>query len=129
MYCLKCGKEIADDAIECPYCNCPTENSDVNLEEVTSQKPNMKELKGRLLATVSLVLGILNLVCAWLVAILGYIYGLIGIVCALLAKSEMKKHGVTDKRVLKSTNIGLITSIISFLFAVINSIIGISIMS
>lgn len=118
MFCLKCGKEIDDASINCPFCGCATENSGIPLDNY-SMDDSRKSADG--LGTVAIALGIIGIVIAWLLAILGYIAGGAGVGVALYAKSKCKDSDKAKK--------GLIISIVALGCSVISSIIGVIIMS
>lgn len=102
MYCSKCGKEIMDEAVVCPGCGCAIKN-DVLPHAVEIRKNNTQ---------VSLILGIVGIIFAWLFALVGHIASIIGIIMGI---KEYKETG-------KMT--GLVVSIIGEVCAIFSSIIG-----
>ena len=118
MFCLKCGKEIDDTAMACPFCGCATENAGIPIDSHVVDD-SLKSADG--LGTVAIAVGAIGAVMAWLLAILGYIAAGAGIALALYAKSKNKES--------KKAKTGLIISIAAFACSIISSIIGIIIMS
>lgn len=118
MFCLKCGKEIDDAALSCPFCGCATENAGIPIDSHVVDD-SLKSADG--LGTVAIALGIIGIVIAWLLAILGYIAAGAGVGVALYAKSKNKSSDKAKK--------GLILSIVAFACSITSSIIGIIIMS
>lgn len=114
MYCLKCGNQIDDSAVNCPICGCATENS-ANGVNSFSVDDSLKQADS--LGKVAMVLGIIGIVIAWLLAILGYIAGGAGVAVAVYAKSKNK--------ISKQAQTGLIVSIAALGCSVVSSIIGI----
>lgn len=103
-FCSKCGKELADDAVFCTECGASTAPAAPAAPAVKSSK-------------ASLVLGIVGIVVAWLFALAGHIVSIIGIV---LGVKEYKNTGNV---------IGLVLSIIGEVCAIINSLLGVIMMS
>lgn len=66
MFCRKCGKEIDDEAMICPFCGCATSNlqSDGNNENIAKEDSSI---------------AILSIVFAAFIPIVGFILGIIGI--------------------------------------------------
>lgn len=117
MFCLKCGKEIDDDAMRCPFCNCPTENAgeaiDTNVIDPTVKSANS-------LGITSIILGGLGILWAWLLAILGWILGGAGLAVSLIGRNKNK--------FVKTCKIGIIVSAIALGCSFISSLIGMLIM-
>ena len=105
IYCSVCGKEILDEAIICPGCGCMVKNSSVQKAVSTSSDSDKK-------TQVSLILGIVGIVFAWLFALVGHITSIIGIVIGI------KEYRETNKMT------GLVLSIIGEVCSVFSSIIG-----
>lgn len=101
MYCSVCGKEIADGAVICTGCGCKVE---------TSANPGFVETKKKSYAP--LILGIVGIVFAWILAIIGHAVSITGIV---LGAKEYKETGKMA---------GLVVSIIGEVCSVLSSIIG-----
>ncbi len=109
-FCSKCGKELDDAAVVCIGCGCavPADNAPAANAEPA---PAVKSSKA------SLVLGIVGIIVAWLFALAGHIVSIIGIVLGI---KEYKNTGNV---------IGLVLSIIGEVCAVINSVLGVIMMS
>ena len=100
MYCSVCGKEISENAVVCTGCGCMIKKS-------ASTQPQTKKK-----TQVSLILGIVGIVFAWLFALVGHITSIIGIVMGI------KEYKETEKMT------GLILSIIGEVCSIFSSIIG-----
>ena len=82
MYCPVCGKEISDEAVVCTGCGCMVQDQNRSNETTineTSKKSN-----------VSLILGLVGIVFAWLFALVGHITSIIGIIIGI---KEYKQTG------------------------------------
>ena len=117
MFCLKCGKEIDDNAMRCPYCNCPTENAGETIGEDVID-PTAKS--AQTLGIVSIVLGGLGIVWAWFFAIFGWGLGGVGLALALVGQNK--------NQYVKTCKIGIILSAVTLGCSLINSLIGIAMM-
>ena len=102
-FCQHCGKEIMDEAVVCTGCGCAVNHSSVN--QSTSTKAEKK-------TSVSLFLGIIGIVFAWLFALVGHITSIIGIILGI------KEYKETEKMT------GLVISIIGEVCSIFSSIIG-----
>ena len=112
MFCLKCGKEISNDAMQCPYCKCPTENA--GSLDISAVDPSLKT--GNTLGIVSSVLGGVGILGGLLIAIVGWILGIAGIILAVIGKSKNSTS--------KACRTGLTLSIITLVVSLINSVLG-----
>ncbi|MBQ2704950.1 MAG: hypothetical protein IJF58_05325 [Clostridia bacterium] len=118
MYCLKCGQQIEDTAMNCPYCGCATENAGVDSLDFVSEE-NAKS--AHTLSMVSIVLGGVGIIIAWLFALFGYIFGGVALAIAFAAKGKNANE--------KKVDIAIIISALTLGCSVLNSIIGMSMMS
>lgn len=109
MFCKHCGREIANEAVICIYCGCSTDNNQ------QTPPPPVQHSGGSSAAPI--VLGIVGIVMAWLLAIIGHITSIIGIV---LGAKEYKATGNVA---------GLVVSIIGEVCSVISSALGVIMMS
>lgn len=100
-FCTHCGKEVNDNAIVCIHCGCAISagNSSISTESKSKSQ-------------ISLILGIIGIVSAWLFALVGHITSIIGIVLGI------KEYKETNRMT------GLILSIIGEVCSVLSSIIG-----
>lgn len=132
MYCLKCGKEIDDDAVKCPYCDCPTENAEESFSvgEVDTSTVSVKKF-----GISSIILGASGVAFAWIFMLVGFmaevalvfvlggffgsIPGGVGLALGFIGKRKDK----TSKVCL----IGIILSAVALFLALICWIIGIAI--
>ena len=116
MYCLNCGREIDDKALNCPYCGTLTENAQA-APAYSNVKP---KVQSSTLAIVSIVIGSIGILMAWLIALLGYIFGGTALTFALVSHNKVPE----DRKWLT----GLILSCITLISAIINSILGMLLM-
>lgn len=105
MYCTVCGKEVVDEATICPNCGCMIEKDGVKAIVSASYETNKK-------TQVSVILGIIGIIFAWLFALIGHIVSIIGIVLGIKDYKESEKMT------------GLILSIIGEACSILSSIIG-----
>lgn len=105
-FCTKCGKEIMDEAVVCVHCGCMV--SDVNSDQ-TVYDANATAKK----AQVSMILGIVGIVSAWLFALGGHICSIVGIVIGIKVYKQTQKTA------------GLVLSIIGEVCSFFSSIIGV----
>ena len=104
MFCSVCGKEVMDEAVICPNCGCMIKKDSI--------KSNGNPFASGKKASVSVILGIIGIVFAWLFALVGHIVSIIGIIFGI------KEYRETEKM------IGLILSIIGEVCSIFSSIIG-----
>jgi len=107
MYCTKCGKNIADEAVICLHCGCATSKAQTIVNDPSM--PTNSERKN----SISLILGIIGIVGAWLFALIGHISSIIGIVIGIKEYKETSQ--IT----------GLALSIVGEICSIISSIIGV----
>lgn len=107
MYCNSCGKEIMSEAVICPHCGCTVNG------KILMNSDNKKENK----SYVSIILGILGGIFAWIFALIGHVLSIIGIIFAI---KEYKKN---------KTIVGLIICIIGEMCSITSSIIGVLIVN
>lgn len=103
-FCAHCGTALHEQAVFCPGCGCAVNG--VAAPATASSAPAEKK------TSVSLILGIIGIVFAWLFALVGHIVSIIGIVLGI------KEYKETDKMT------GLILSIVGEVCAILSSIIG-----
>lgn len=116
MYCLKCGKQIDDDALHCPYCNFPTENANAatiqnapSLGDSTSYSPSKLP---KVFGIISIPLGALSLIWSWLFVVVGLLLAGGGFALSLIGFIKNKRT-VTCK-------IGFILSAVGLFFSIID---------
>ncbi len=130
MYCLKCGKEIDDTAVKCPFCDCPTENAGeiVSVGDITAPTSC-----GKKFGIPSIILGASGAAFAWIFAIVGvaaYV-GLVSILGGFLGASlggaglVLGLIGRRKERSSKVCLIGIILSSVALGLSLICWIIGI----
>ncbi len=117
MFCLKCGKEIDNNAMRCPYCDCPTENSGDTIN-ITTVEPSTKSAKS--FGITAIVLGALGILWAWLLAIFGWILGGVGLALALVGRNNNKLEN--------TCKIGIILSAVALGCSFVSSLLGLIIM-
>lgn len=106
MFCSKCGKEMNEDAVVCIKCGCAIAPS-ARPNNITTPQTNTNSK-----TQVSLILGIVGIVFAWLFALVGHITSIIGIILGI------KEYKETEKMT------GLVLSIIGEVCSIFSSIIG-----
>ena len=99
-YCVKCGKEIHDEAVICPNCGCATKETEIKKAE--SDKTNVQSKKGR----TSKILGIISVLLLWPL-------GIASIILAVQSKNE------TGGEMNKDAKSGLILGIIALIWGVL----------
>ena len=104
MYCTKCGKELPNDAAFCTNCGYAVQGAN------SDQLKNSNNTENK--TSISLILGIIGIVFAWLFALVGHITSIIGIILGI------KEYKETDKIT------GLIISLVGEVCAILSSIIG-----
>lgn len=117
MFCLKCGKEIDDNAMVCPYCNCPTENAGATIDTSTID-PSIKSADS--MGLISIVLGSIGILFAWLIALIGWILAGTGLALSLVGKNKNPNSS--------KCRVALILSIIALVCSFASSLIGVLIM-
>lgn len=120
MYCLKCGKQIDDDALYCPYCNSPTENANTAIIKNTPSSVNSTSYSPsklpKVFGIISIILGGLSLLWAWIFVIIGYFLAGGGVALSLIGLIKNKRiYDSNDKTV--TCEIGLILSGFGFVFS------------
>jgi uncharacterized membrane protein YvbJ len=119
MFCLNCGKEIANDALYCPYCNSATENvENASASPVINDEPAKNS--SNTFGLIAVILGALGVVLAWLIALLGHLFGGAALALSIIGKCK-------DSSPKKATA-GLVLAIITLVFSFINSVWGMLIM-
>lgn len=78
MFCSKCGKEIFDEAVVCPYCGCAT-NGRKPIQSVPTT-PYMSNVDNSGVAPETSGMATAALICAFVFPIVGLILGIIGVV-------------------------------------------------
>ncbi len=103
-FCQKCGRELLDEAVICPGCGCAVKDNSTEAAVGAAAEPKKTQ--------VSLILGIIGIVFAWVFALVGHITSIIGIIIGI------KEHKETGKMT------GLTLSIIGEVCSIFSSIIG-----
>lgn len=108
--CPQCGAPAQENEVKCTYCGADFVPGEAPAQPyMPVQQPPMPAAKK---TSVSLILGIVGIVMAWLFALVGHVSSIVGIVLGI---KEYKETG-------KST--GLVVSIVGEVCAIISSIIG-----
>lgn len=105
-FCAHCGNELNDEAVVCVKCGCAANSTPNTSASAAAAAPKKK-------SSVSLILGIVGIVSAWLFALVGHITSIIGIVFGV------KEYNETGNMA------GLVVSIIGEICAIISSVIGV----
>lgn len=122
MYCLKCGKEIEDSAMACPYCGSATENAPVSVvNNVIPDSDNEAVKSAENMANIGMIVGVVGAILAWIFALLGYVCGGVALGLAFVAKG---KNSACPK--IKNA---MIAGGVALACSVISSIIGVALMA
>lgn len=105
-FCTHCGKEINGNAVICVHCGCATPSAG-QLKEIR----NINDNTGKR-TQVSMILGIVGIVFAFLFALIGHITSIIGIIFGV--KEYKETNRIT----------GLTLSIVGEVCSILSSIIG-----
>ena len=105
MFCSKCGKEIADEAVICTGCGCAVKDLIINNTVSTRTKKEKK-------TSAAVTLGIIGIVFAWLFALVGHITSVISIIFGIKEYKENEKMT------------GLVLGIIGEVCSIFSSIVG-----
>ena len=100
-FCTHCGNEVNENSVVCIQCGCVISSTKTAISTESQGKTQ-----------VSLILGIIGIVTAWIFALVGHVTSIIGIVFGI---KEYKKS---------NTMTGLILSIIGEVCSILSSIIG-----
>ena len=101
-FCTHCGNEVNENAVVCLQCGCEIPSANISVTTGSQSKTQL-----------SLTLGIIGIVSAWLFALVGHVVSIIGIVIGI--KEYKKSNRMT----------GLILSIIGEVCSILSSIIGV----
>ena len=115
MFCLKCGREIDDDAMKCPFCNCPTENSGIAVDSNVID-PTLTEGSGK--GVAGIILGAVSMLFAWLFALIGWICAGVGLGLSITGLIKNKSNTKCKVGIILSS-LGLVCSFISSLIGVL----------
>ena len=122
MNCTKCGKEISNDMIFCPYCGERIYHNVIDIIENENQEVN-EEGPWKNFAVTGSVLAKISLCVFWVMGIGSYI-GALGIVFSCLGKKSKIKYDVACvafKRALLATILSLVfTTIVSSIKPIID---------
>ena len=110
-FCPNCGNEVNENAVICVKCG--TSLTPGAEEAVSAPATETATPKAKGGVSISLVLGILGIVFAWLFALLGHILSIAGIITGVMEYKKTKNK------------VGLIVSIVGEVFAICSSLLGI----
>ena len=124
-FCGNCGFEMDDAAVVCVNCGCqvvppataqpiqqPIQQPFQQQMPMNNQMPMGAPVQPAKKTQVSMILGIIGIITAWLFALIGHITSIIGIVLGI------KEYKATGKMT------GLVLSIIGEVCAILSSLIG-----
>ncbi len=111
MFCEKCGKEIQEGSGECMFCGNKINETPAILTNEEKKPPTDG------LASAGIALGIIGIVMAWLLAIMGYLFGGAAIALSLVAKGKNPES--------KKAKTGIIISVVALVCSIISSVIGV----
>lgn len=121
MYCKKCGKEVDDDSLFCPFCGASLNDNDVEDEaEAVDVDNNSDRGPWKVFAIVGYVLGILSFVLAFFVGV-GIEIAPAGIVFSALGKksTDPEKKAKAEKGLKLSIAAIIISFVAIIAFAII----------
>ncbi len=105
-FCTHCGNEVNEHAAVCIKCGCAIAPS-ARTNSITTSQTNTDSK-----TYMSVILGIIGIIFAWLFALVGHITSIIGIILGI------KEYKETEKMT------GLVLSIIGEVCSIFSSIIG-----
>ncbi len=116
-FCGNCGFEMDDAAVVCVNCGCqvvpPAPAQPIQQQmPMNNQMPMGAPVQPAKKTQVSMILGIIGIITAWLFALIGHITSIIGIVLGI------KEYKATGKMT------GLVLSIIGEVCAILSSLLG-----
>ena len=118
-FCGNCGFEMDDAAVVCVNCGCPAPAQPIQQQMPMGyqmprgyQMPMGAPVQPAKKTQVSMILGIIGIITAWLFALIGHITSIIGIVLGI------KEYKATGKMT------GLVLSIIGEVCAILSSLLG-----
>ncbi|MBO4338571.1 MAG: zinc ribbon domain-containing protein [Clostridia bacterium] len=115
MFCSKCGNEIDNNAIICPFCGCETENYAPSGQISDDVMKNDSISKAKTFGIISIILG-------FFLPMIGLIFGIIGKVKAGSAFLDTNDEEV--KKVKKLNTIGIIIAIAVGVIGIIYNIVS-----
>lgn len=116
MICPKCFKHIDDESTFCTYCGETVERPQAIEIEGSYKNPQRANTQ----AIVSIILGAIGLIAAWIVALFGYALGGVSLGLSIAA---LKNDASCTK-----AKVGRVLAIITFVFSGINSLLGVIVM-
>ena len=117
MYCLQCGKQIDDNTLKCPFCDCPTENSEkkIDVAEVSTSKNSKKAAD--IFGIVGIVLEIIGLLLTLIAGGFGVTVGFYGLIAGIIGLVMNRKNRFCAIATILST-----VSIVAFLIVLFLSL-------
>lgn len=114
MFCPKCGSKIRPDTTVCPTCGHQIDSSN---SSTPSGSRNVYAQADNRQSVTAIILGAIGIFAAWLIALAGYILGGIALTKAL----NVLKYDRSSPKAI----VGLILAIVTLVFSLINSVLGI----
>ena len=114
MFCPKCGSKIQPDTTVCPTCGHQFDSSN---SSTPSGSRNVYAHADNRQSITAIILGAIGIFAAWLIALAGYILGGIALTKAL----NVLKYDRSSPKAI----VGLILAIVTLVFSLINSVLGI----
>lgn len=133
MYCYKCGNQVSEEYVVCPYCGCPIQNDNQQYQSTNQQyqpvnqqyQPTNQQFQP--IADYEKKkscnsLGIASIICAFFVPLIGLICGILGISkCKSLLELNPNDLGVLQSKKLNVA--GIVISIIYLVICVVYSLV------
>lgn len=113
-FCYNCGKELTDDAKECP--NCGKQTNYAVEKQAKNETSSQIDPNAKTYSIVSLVCGICSIVfCSihWLISLLSIISGVVAVICSVKAK-KTSSNGMATAGLVCGI-IGIVLSSFGFL--------------
>ena len=114
MICPKCFKQVDENATFCGYCGQPIEHA---TENVFTEGSGAAKKKANKQGLVALILGAIGLLGAWIMPLIGYALGGVALGLSIAATKNYSNCSLAK--------VGKVLAIITFVFAAINSILGV----
>ena len=109
MNCNKCGKQVNDDMIFCPYCGEKIYHNVIDIIEEEKVDPSVEKGPWKNFAITGSVLGKISLCLFWFIGV-GVYLGVFGIVFSCLGRKSKVRHEMANvgfKRSLVATILAL----------------------
>lgn len=114
MICPKCFKQVDENSTFCEYCGQPIEHA---TENVFAEGSGAAKKKAKSQGLIALILGAIGLIGAWIMPLIGYALGGASLGLSIAATKNDSNCAIAK--------VGRVLAIITFVFAAINSLLGV----